>query len=315
NKTDNSTSSKTTTTNKTDSSTTSNKTTTDNKTTSSSTTTNKVDSSTSNKTSADTKSDSTASDKEKTSNVIRVDNNNTSEKKDADKTTEKVDADKTSEKKDADKTTEKVDADKTEEKKDDKVTEEKVEPKVEEEVEAEVAPELAPTDSLKQFKIEYDLDGGINNPSNPSGYDKDEIFALFAPSKSGYKFMGWDEGSDDAGNKKFTAKWEVIDYPIEYVLDGGQNAPENPTSYTVDDRIELKDPTKLGYDFDGWVEGSVIDLGSTGEKKFTAQWKDAGKFSTPLLKLVNNSNMMSTISIALLGVMILGWLLLGLRGF
>ena len=41
-------------------------------------------------------------------------------------------------------------------------------------------------------------------------------------------------------------------YDITYVLDGGVNSPDNPSTYVYGDRIELCDPTKEGYLFDGW---------------------------------------------------------------
>lgn len=88
------------------------------------------------------------------------------------------------------------------------------------------------------------------------------------------------------GNGKFTVtfpennydhsldvNWKTIEYPITYILDGGTNNEENPSSYTTEDEINIKDPTKEGYTFLGWNEGNQIPLGSTGAKTFTAKWK------------------------------------------
>jgi uncharacterized repeat protein (TIGR02543 family) len=55
-------------------------------------------------------------------------------------------------------------------------------------------------------------------------------------------------------------------------LNGGVNHIDNPATYTVEDSVVLKAPTKTGYDFAGWTEGNTIDKGSTGDKTFTAQW-------------------------------------------
>ena len=41
-------------------------------------------------------------------------------------------------------------------------------------------------------------------------------------------------------------------YNITYDLDGGINSPDNPSTYVYGDRIELCDPTKEGYIFEGW---------------------------------------------------------------
>ena len=41
-------------------------------------------------------------------------------------------------------------------------------------------------------------------------------------------------------------------YDITYNLDGGVNSPDNPSTYVYGDKIELCDPTKDGYIFEGW---------------------------------------------------------------
>ncbi len=72
---------------------------------------------------------------------------------------------------------------------------------------------------------------------------------------------------------------ELIDYNIEYYLDGGVNHSENPTTYTLRDKIALKAPVKTGYMFDGWYEDTMyqkkvtgIVSGSSGVKTFYAKW-------------------------------------------
>ena len=64
-----------------------------------------------------------------------------------------------------------------------------------------------------------------------------------------------------------------IKYPIKYELNGGTNNIDNPSEYTIDDYIKIKDPTKENHTFLGWEEGDEIPLGSTGTKHFTAKWK------------------------------------------
>ena len=71
-----------------------------------------------------------------------------------------------------------------------------------------------------------------------------------------------------------TAQWEIINYTITYVLNGGTNHAGNPVTYTIESTtINLQNPTRNGYTFAGWAEGSSIATGSTGNKTFTAQWE------------------------------------------
>ena len=48
------------------------------------------------------------------------------------------------------------------------------------------------------YSITYNLDGGTNDSSNPSTYTIESAFALLAPTKTGYTFVGW---YDNNGNQ------------------------------------------------------------------------------------------------------------------
>lgn len=41
------------------------------------------------------------------------------------------------------------------------------------------------------YFITYQLDGGLNNTANPTGYKKGEVITLLAPTKEGMRFGGW----------------------------------------------------------------------------------------------------------------------------
>ena len=130
---------------------------------------------------------------------------------------------------------------------------------------------------ISGYKINYNLNGGINHPSNPDEYNVDnDTITLKEPTRVGYTFKGWSDGGviehGSTGVKTFTASWEVITYKITYILGGGVNASENSGTYTVEDVITLVSPTKAGYRFDGWSNGGLIEKGSTGDKEFTATW-------------------------------------------
>ena len=129
-----------------------------------------------------------------------------------------------------------------------------------------------------EYTITYELNNGTNNANNPATYTVESAdIELEDPTRLGYEFAGWsNEGkitSGSHGNKTFTASWNVINYNITYVLNDGTNNANNPATYTVEDAITLANPTRLGYDFDGWDNGGTIAKGSTGAKTFTASWE------------------------------------------
>ena len=111
---------------------------------------------------------------------------------------------------------------------------------------------------------------------NPTKYTVEDEITLVNPTRTGYDFVAWTEGNTiskgTTGDKTFTATWNVVEYAITYELDGGTNATSNPTKYTVEDSVTLADPSKTGYTFAKWTEGSSITAGTTGAKTFTAEW-------------------------------------------
>lgn len=141
--------------------------------------------------------------------------------------------------------------------------------------------------SFEYYAIIYHLDGGLNHPDNPSTYTiETETITLKEASKNGYTFGGWyDESFDnqitsiEKGSLKeinLFAKWEIITYQINYDLDGGDNDINNPLSYTIEDEINLLEPTKNGYSFDGWFHNgtllSTIQRGTFGNLTLKAKW-------------------------------------------
>ncbi|MGE5493851.1 MAG: InlB B-repeat-containing protein, partial [Burkholderiales bacterium] len=129
------------------------------------------------------------------------------------------------------------------------------------------------------YNINYVMNGGTNHPDNPKTYTVEQLpITLKDPTRAGYTFKGWSPAGNipagSTGDKTFTADWEKIEYKITYVLNGGTNHPDNPTTYTVESpTITLKDPTRTGYRFTGWSPTDSIPEGSTGDKTFTANWE------------------------------------------
>ena len=81
--------------------------------------------------------------------------------------------------------------------------------------------------------------------------------------------------------KEDLIEYEEESYTITYELNGGKNSTNNPASYTqTTPTIELEDPTRKGYVFEGWYSDEefiqlveVIEQGSTGNQILHAKWK------------------------------------------
>ena len=76
------------------------------------------------------------------------------------------------------------------------------------------------------------------------------------------------------------AIWEKSsEYKITYKLNKGKNNTANPKTYTSEDEIKFKKPTRSGYNFVGWYTDSkyknqisVIEKGSEGSLTLYAKW-------------------------------------------
>ena len=147
--------------------------------------------------------------------------------------------------------------------------------------------------SLVDYSIDYDLDGGVVAEANPTGYNiGSETFVLKEPTKKGYNFIGWTGSNGNTPQKpvsvvqgsntnlSFIANYSLINYQIAYELNGGiENT--NPASYDVTSAtINITNPTRLGYTFNGWT-GTGLDAasmtlsipqGSIENRTYTANW-------------------------------------------
>ena len=118
-----------------------------------------------------------------------------------------------------------------------------------------------------------------------------------SPERGGYDFNGWytakAEGQQvnavtilSSNNATYYAHWSTITYDIAYVTAGGGLEISNPRTYTVEDRVVLKNSERAGYAALGWkVEGAsgvgavtensitTIREGTYGALSCTALWK------------------------------------------
>lgn len=134
------------------------------------------------------------------------------------------------------------------------------------------------------YSIFYNLDGGEFGGEYHQSYDiETDTFSLVAPVKRGYTFLGWYDGETKVvqiekgnfGEKRFTAKWEVVVYGINYTVDYGENNENNELTYTVNDEVEFFDPYYINGDFVKWqdINGNKItkiEKGSIGDVSITA---------------------------------------------
>ncbi len=148
----------------------------------------------------------------------------------------------------------------------------------------------------------------LNGAPAPEIVEYDESKGLSELPKlsvEGYEFKGWytseqftQEITSIPVNCKedyvLWARWEVIEYTITYNCGAGTNSEFNVTTYTVDDKVILRDASLKGYSFEGWldetgkkIEGSVIPKGSTGDITLTAEWKTTRSLAHPIETLEN----------------------------
>ena len=95
------------------------------------------------------------------------------------------------------------------------------------------------------YNITYNLNGGTNNPANPSTYNiESPTITLQNPTREGYTFTGWTEGNSiphgSTGDKTFTANWKLATagYTVTHMF---QNVSGD--GYTADPNVDSKTGT------------------------------------------------------------------------
>ena len=143
-----------------------------------------------------------------------------------------------------------------------------------------------------QYTVTLDANGGTVSQSTVT-VTYDSAYALPEPTamKEGYQtFVGWFDSNGNqydgtkyqyAGDITLTAKYgSPVSYTITYDLDGGTNDASNPATYTIEDNITLKAPTKNNKGFAGWTGSNgdtpqtevTIAKGTTGNLSYKANW-------------------------------------------
>ena len=138
------------------------------------------------------------------------------------------------------------------------------------------------------------MDTADGDPIRPIQYTvESEAFQLPTPVRTGYIFLGWTgEGITEpqktmeipqgsTGDRTYTANWQVIEYTIITLLEGGNAGSSQVYFYTVEQTVTLPTPTRTGYTFLGWTGEGIttpqpnvtIPKGSTGDKTYIENWK------------------------------------------
>ena len=138
------------------------------------------------------------------------------------------------------------------------------------------------------------MDTADGDPIRPIQYTvESEAFQLPTPVRTGYIFLGWTGESitepqeiieipqGSTGDRTYTANWQVIEYTIITLLEGGNAGSSQVYFYTVEQTVTLPTPTRTGYTFIGWTGEGIttpqpnvtIPKGSTGDKRYIENWE------------------------------------------
>ncbi|MDY3995188.1 MAG: glycoside hydrolase family 9 protein, partial [Candidatus Onthovivens sp.] len=131
---------------------------------------------------------------------------------------------------------------------------------------------------IESYRIVYYLNGGTNNPSNPSIYTIEDTITFAAPTKTGYTFLGWFDNNGNqvisiekgtTGTLTLTACWNEGD-SFTITLDANSGSvSETLINVQYNHSYFLPTPTRTGYSFDGWYDGSKM-INSSGTWKYTS---------------------------------------------
>ena len=128
--------------------------------------------------------------------------------------------------------------------------------------------------SAKNYTVALNSYGGQGASSMTVYYD--QAYTLPTPTKTGYKFEGWYNGSSKFsqsgtwktdGGISLTARWTAQSYTVSFNSDGGKSI--NSMTVTYDSSYDVTDsyrtPTRTGYTFNGWYD-------SNGNKYTRGTW-------------------------------------------
>ena len=139
---------------------------------------------------------------------------------------------------------------------------------------------LSGTATLPTYTVTWDVDGTKTTEEYTVGAT---INKPKDPTKTGYTFAGWDSevpATMPEENLTFIATWTVNSHTVTWKANGGNwggNDADKIVSYDYGQTItKVADPTRTGYTFDGWHNGTSIVTPETtmpdDDLTYTAQW-------------------------------------------
>ena len=143
-----------------------------------------------------------------------------------------------------------------------------------------------------EYKIYLDYNGGTGY-QDVVNVSYESYFTLPWATREGYNFDGWKDEWNitySGGYYQLTsdlylkAAWSLHDYTINYVLDGGTNSSENPSTYTINSSFKFHDPIKNGFTFFGWQDSNKnfiteIVSGTKGDLTLYAKRNDGNVYT------------------------------------
>ena len=114
------------------------------------------------------------------------------------------------------------------------------------------------------YQIILDVNGGDALTNTMINFTESDKVTLPTPTKEGYNFLGWYEGTTlvetvSSKNYVLVAKWEkqTETYTISYDAQGATLPSDVVTSFEENDVVVLPEVSKAGYNFLGWYEGET----------------------------------------------------------
>ncbi len=143
---------------------------------------------------------------------------------------------------------------------------------------------------IPYFTVEYVLTGSTSSVTGEGTYQSGTVVQLSGePTRTGYRFVGWRDSTGQTRNHSsnftviqnsvLTAQWTPIPITITYVMNSGTSTRPTQSELNYLNTFSVaKTPTRAGYIFDGWSDGTQtytedqIYVVRTSNITLTAQW-------------------------------------------